>query len=76
MRTWITTSLKIGALLLVVLIVSGCLWGLLQAVGDQGAAQAVVGVALVALVCWMLDFVVLVVLLAFAFLSSTEEAGE
>ena len=58
--------------MLVVLIVSGSLWGVLSALGDDAGAEVMQGVALVALVCWILNFVTLVVLLAVALLSSNE----
>ena len=65
-----------GALLLLVLIVSGSLWWLLTAVGDRGAAQGAKGVAIVAGVCWVIDFVALVVILAVASLDSTGKSTE
>lgn len=72
LRAWILRSLGTGAILLVVLIVSGSLWGVLSALGDDAGAEVMQGVALVALVCWILNFVTLVVLLAVALLSSNE----
>ena len=76
LRAYIAGSLWTGALLLVVLAVSFSLWGLLAAQKDHDMAQVMQGVALVALVCWVLNFVTLVVLLALAQLSSAEQAGE
>lgn len=72
LRAWILRSLGTGAILLVVLIVSGSLWGVLSALGDDSGAEVMQGVSLVALVCWILNFVTLVVLLAVALLSSNE----
>lgn len=57
---------------LLVLLVSGGLCGLLAAVGDRSAVQAVKGVAIVALACWGLSFVAMVFLLAIAYLRSGE----
>jgi peptidoglycan biosynthesis protein MviN/MurJ (putative lipid II flippase) len=76
MRRYIRFLLTAGILLLLVLIVSGSLWWLLTAVGDRGAAQGAKGVAMVALVCWVFDFVALVVLLAVANLDSIKESDE
>lgn len=60
----------IGTLL--VLCVSGGLWGLLRTVGDRTAAQSVGGVALVAVACWGISFVALVIVLAVAHLRADE----
>lgn len=56
--------LRTGAGLLVVLAVAAVLWVLLAAVGDHAGASGARTVALVAAVCWALDFVALVVVLA------------
>lgn len=62
--------------MLVVLVVAGILWALLAALEDPTGAAGAKGVALVAAVCWGLNFVALVVLLALAQVSGTEPASE
>jgi len=61
-----------GGLLIVVLLVAGTLWLALATAGDQAGSQGAKGVALVAIVCLVLDFAALVVLLALAELTRTE----
>ena len=75
-RACILGSLKIGAMLLFVLLVSVAVWAALSALGDSGGAASLQGVVLVALVCFALDFFALVVLLALAHLASTEETDK
>ena len=70
---YITVSLWVGAGLLVVLAVAGTLWVMLAALGDDAGAQACLGTGLVVAVCFVLDLVTLVVLLAIAQLSSKEQ---
>jgi hypothetical protein len=72
LRKLIAGALWIGALLLVVLAVAGALLGILTAVGDRAAAEGVKGVALVALACFVLDALALVVLTALAVLAEPE----
>jgi len=60
--------------LLAVLVVSGVLWAVLNAVGDGVGAAGAQGVAMVAIVCSVLNFVVLVVLLAVDHLDWTGRA--
>jgi len=63
-RRYICGSLWFGAALLAVLVVSGLLWAVLDAVGDRIGAAGARGVTLVSLICSVLNFVLLVVLLA------------
>ena len=60
------SALCAGAILLGLLLVSAALWALLHAVGDEAGAAGAKGVLLVTGVCWLLDFVFLVVLLTLA----------
>jgi len=71
-RVCILASLWIGAGLLVVLLVFGSLWIGLGVLGDETGSQIAEGVALGVLICWGLDFVWLVVLLALAQLAATK----
>ena len=64
-----------GAGLLVVFGVALLLWWWLGALGDGAGADGARGVASVALVCWCLDFVTLVVLLAWGEISGVRDAG-
>jgi hypothetical protein len=66
LRAWIVWSLGAGGVLLLVAVVAAVLWGILRAVGDHSGAAGARAVLLVAGACWVLDFIVLVVLLAFA----------
>ena len=63
-RACIMPLLRTGAGLLVVLVVAAVLWALLAAVGDHTGAAGARGVTLAAAICWALDFVALVVVLA------------
>ena len=69
MRNWIAGSLKLGGLLLAAVLVAAVLSAILWSVEDEQAARAACVVAAVFLVCWVLDFVTLVVLLAAAYLA-------
>ena len=69
-------SLTAGLLLLVVLFVAGTLWGLLAALGDGDLAPVMKGIAIVALLCSFLNFVMLVVFLAFGQLAASEEPAD
>lgn len=73
LRSYIAGSLWIGGLLLTILVVSAVLWGVLSIAGDGGGAQGARAVFLVALGCWLLDFVALVVLLALVQLASLDD---
>lgn len=53
-----------GGILLVVIVTALVLWATLARLGDRAGGQGAKGVALVAGVCWGLDFITLVVLLA------------
>ena len=76
-RAFIARTLWSGAILTVLLILSGALWAVLNALGDRAGGQGAKGVFLVAAVCWLLNFVTLVVLLALAQLDSREQfSGE
>lgn len=76
MRRYIAFSLTALGVLFLVFVVAGGLWGLLSAVGDRGAAQGAIGVTLVAAVCWGLNFVALVVLLAVAYLRAADASAQ
>ncbi len=58
--------------MLFVLLVSAAVWAALAALGDNAGAATLQGMVLVALVCFALDFVALVVLLALAQVASTQ----
>lgn len=62
--TCIRKCLWAGGALLVVIVTALVLWATLTRLGDRAGGQGAKGVALVAMVCWGLDFVTLVVLLA------------
>ena len=72
MRTYIVGSLWTGTLLAIVLILSSALWLGLGALGDRAGAQGAKGVALVALMGSIVNFIALVVLLARAQLLSSQ----
>lgn len=67
---YLVGSLWAGALLLVVLLVSVTLWLGLNALGDPAGGQVFAAIAVVTAICWGLNFVALVVLLALAQLSA------
>jgi hypothetical protein len=71
LRPYIRGTLWAGGLLLIALAVSGALWLILGAAGDQNGSQGAKGVALVALVGLVLNVLTLVVLLALAELTRT-----
>jgi hypothetical protein len=66
LRPYIRGTLWAGGLLVIALAVSGALWLILGAVGDQGGSQGAKGVALVVIVGLVLDVLTLNVLLALA----------
>lgn len=70
LRASIVWSLGAGAVLSLVVVVAAVLWGILRSVGDASGAEGARAVLLVASVCWGLDFVVLVVVLAVAQLAA------
>jgi hypothetical protein len=72
LQSYLRGCLWAGGLLIVVLLVAGTLWLALAAAGDQAGSQGAKGVALVAIVCLVLDLGALVVLLALAELTRTE----
>lgn len=74
--TLISRSLWAGAVLTVLLVISGGLWGILHAVRDGAGAAGAKGVFLVVGACWFLDFVTLVVLTAVCQLRQTETEEE
>ena len=75
LRTYIVGSLWTGAILLIVAAAAGVLWWLLGELGDHAAAKGALGVTLVALVCWQINFVVLVVLVALATLKLVDRSS-
>jgi len=62
--------------LFAVLVVASALWGTLKMLGDEAGAQGAKGVTLVALVCWGLNFLFLVSVLALAEMSRDSEKKE
>ena len=76
LKPLIARCLWTGVLLTVPLLVSFFLWWGLGARGDVTGAAGAKGVAFVIAVCWVLNFVALVVLLAVAQLSAADEPSE
>jgi hypothetical protein len=76
LRPYIRGTLWAGGLLLIALAVSGALWLILGAVGDQGGSQGAKGVLLVAIVGLVLDALTLTVLLALAELTRPNAARD
>jgi len=66
---YIKKTLILGGSLLFLLAICVSLWGMLAALGDSAGAQALFAVTLVLWICWCLDFVLLVVLLALVILA-------
>jgi hypothetical protein len=66
LRTYLRGALWTAALLFVVLLSAGALWLVLARAGDAAGSQGAKGVALVSVLCLLLDFAALVVLLAIA----------
>ncbi len=64
LRTYIIGSLWTGTILLIGAAITGILWWLLGALGDNTVAEGALGVALVALICLSINIVALVVLVA------------
>ena len=64
-QSCVAKSLWAGALLTCLLLVAGSLWLLLHLVGDE-MAVAMQAITVLFSVCWAINFVVLVVLLALA----------
>jgi hypothetical protein len=76
LRPYIRGTLWAGGLLLIALAVSGVLWLILGAAGDQNGSQGAKGVALVAVVGLVLDVLTLNLLLALAELTRTSAGHE
>ena len=76
LRKAIAATLWAGAVLLIVAIVSAGLWLLFRGLGGTALASGMLSVAVVSAVCWVLNFVVLVVCLALAQLSTTNHDDE
>ena len=76
LRNCITSSLCAGAILTGLLIVAGSLWAILYAVGDEALAEVMQGITLLTAVCWVIDFITLVLFLALAQLEASEEEEE
>ena len=74
MRRSISFLLIATAVTLLVVFVSGGLWGLLAATRDRAAASGAKGVAFVAAACWGLSFVSLVIVLAVAYLRTDDDS--
>jgi preprotein translocase subunit SecG len=76
MRRCISFLLIAMAITLLVVFVSGGLWGLLAATGDRAAARGAKGVALVSTACCGMSFVALVIALAVAYLRSDDGSSK
>ncbi len=76
LRSCISYCLCAGAILLGVLTVAGVLYGILHSVGDTPVAAAAGGIALVTLLCLAIDFVTLVVMMAFAAMQCLDRLTE
>ncbi len=63
-------------ILLGILIIACMLMGLTSALEDESLVQVFKGIALMAGVCWMINFVTLVMLLTQAQLQTSEEEEE
>ena len=61
---------------MVVIVTALVLWAMLAGLGDRAGGQGAKGVALVAIVCWDLNFVTLVVLLALKQLAADEASKD
>jgi hypothetical protein len=72
LRPYIRGTLWAGGLLVIGLVIAGSLWLILGFAGDAAGSQAAKGVALVALVGFVLDVLTLNVLLALAELTRDE----
>ena len=66
LRPYIRGTLWAGGLLLIGLVIAGSLWLILGFAGDATGSQAAKGVALIAIVGFVLDVLTLIVLLAMA----------
>ncbi len=75
-HTLISKSLWSGAILTVLMIVAGALWGILHAVRDGAGAAGTKGVFLVIAVCWILNLVTLIVLTAICQLRRIEDENQ
>lgn len=73
LRLWLTRALWTGAVLSVVALLSGSVWGLLRIAGDRGGAAGAKGVFLVAAAFWGLAFVAVVVLTALCLIVEEEQ---
>jgi hypothetical protein len=71
LKRYLRTGLWAGGFLAVATLVACLLWLVLAEAGDQAGSQGAKGVALVAGVCLVLDFLALVVLLALAEIDRT-----
>ncbi|MFQ5732988.1 MAG: hypothetical protein ACE5KM_13690 [Planctomycetaceae bacterium] len=76
LRQWLARALWTGAVLAVVALLSGCVWGLLRVTGDAAGAAGAKGVFLVAATAWGLTFVAVVVLSALCQIVDEEQRIE
>lgn len=73
LRTWLARALWTGAVLTVVALLAGCVWGLLNAAGDDAGSAGAKGVFVVAAAMWGLTFVGVVVLTALCQIAGEED---
>lgn len=75
-RPYLKRCLRAGAFLLIGLAVAASLWGLLGALGDASGARVAKGISLGLAICLLLDFAVLIVLVAIGQVNSGKKPAE
>jgi len=75
-RRFLRAGLWAGGVLFVAMLVACALWLVLAQAGDQAGSQGAKGVALVAIVGLVMDFVFLVVLLTLAEITRDDADGQ
>ena len=73
---WLVRSLWAGASLLVALTVAASLWWLLGALGDTTGARIAKGISLGLAICWGINLVGVIVLVALGQLETSEPPPE
>jgi len=76
LRRLLRAGLWGGGILFLSVLVAGALWLVLAQAGDQAGSQGAKGVALVAIVGLVMDFVFLVVLLTLAEITRDDADGQ
>ncbi len=69
LRAWVAVCLWMAGVTAVVGVIAGGLTVVLALLGDDFAARGVVGVALVAAVCFVVDLIAILLMLAAAYVS-------